>query len=205
MEENKQIQATPNPAEGRKNSNSECKDCLCTINKNSFKCQNCGSYQKGYKRIFSNFSTLGAFILTWVSIFAAPPLWSYLEDKKAVIKIAPLECDINEYCFMVSNTGNRSAVLSDIYGYNKATPNTMGIIPNNHKNKTIKPSEVLIVKAKISGTVPPMLPYELQKSFDGRDIPKNCMAEFKFIQHYAVEESEKIEFVCLNESFMNNT
>lgn len=159
-------------------------------------------YLRIIKKFLTAFSLVGAAILTWLSIIAAPPLWEMLKTKKAEIVVAPLECNINEYCFMVSNIGNRPAVLTDIYGFNKESPGAMGVIPNKHKNKVIKPNEVFVIKALIASDVPPMLPYELHSDRKGAEIRKNCKARFQFIQYYAEEEFTEVEFVCFDNTFL---
>jgi len=157
-----------------------------------------------FKKAWSSIKKLNLFgthVLVWLSIVASPPLWSLWTSEEAIIKVAPLECQLNEYCFMVSNVGNRSAVLTDIYQYNKSKPGVMGVMANNQRNKVIKPNDVFIITSKISGDTPPMLPYELHKGIDGKPIRKNCKARFHFIQHFAEEHYTEIDFVCFDSSF----
>ena len=161
------------------------------------------SFRKQTKSFFTTFGGIGAGILLWTSIISAPPFWQVLKSKEADIVVAPLECDISEYCFMVSNVGNRPAVLTDIHGYNKETPNSMSIFPNAYKNKVIKPNEVFIIKASIKAGAPSMLPYELHKDYNGNDLSKNCKMRINFIQYYAEEDHTDIEFVCFDKSYLS--
>ncbi|TOK92009.1 hypothetical protein, partial [Vibrio parahaemolyticus] len=57
-------------------------------------------------------------ILTWLSIWTAPPIKELFVEYKAEMKISILEGDHTQLTFMLSNVGNSPAALSRINIYN---------------------------------------------------------------------------------------
>jgi hypothetical protein len=90
-----------------------CRECKQTINVGATKCHHCGAYQN-WLRFLGTSALLAGFVLTWVSIWAAPPIKQMLEAKRADIKVSILDGDFSHMTFMISNTGNQPAGLAQI-------------------------------------------------------------------------------------------
>ncbi|EHK1078380.1 TPA: hypothetical protein ACPVYK_004494 [Vibrio parahaemolyticus] len=183
-----------------------CKDCRKPIIAQAPKCYHCGSFQRGLSRYNANIGLISALCITVISIIAAKPIWDYLYEKEADILITQLECDdLRYYCFLVSNTGNSDAVLTDASIIAKSEPDVMHLLYHDKRHHVLRSGDALIAKAKITSDVPPLLPYELHKAYDGGDVPKLCRVELRFIQVSGKEESAFGLFTCFDKSLLGHS
>ena len=142
---------------------SSCRECKQPLNQEAIKCHECGAYQN-WRRFVSSSGLLAGFVLTWVSIWAAPPIKELLESKRADIKVSILKGDHSHVTFMVSNVGNRSAGLSQIEI--ESTPKNKSIswyLYSELDNKLIEPGKAYIVKASNGSVIPSAIPHELRR------------------------------------------
>ena len=91
-----------------------CKNCKQELAKDASKCHHCGSYQNFLRRYLGLGTLLSGFVLTWLSIWIAPPIKNFLEKEEAKIRVSMLESGFSIITFMVANVGNIPAGLSQI-------------------------------------------------------------------------------------------
>ncbi|MCF7373784.1 hypothetical protein L3V27_23155 [Vibrio sp. J2-3(2022)] len=177
----------------------KCKECKSDINEEATKCAQCGSFQN-WRRYFNSIAIVAGFILTWLSIWTAPPIKELRMDRNAEIKISILDGDFTQLTFMLSNIGNSPAALSQIMISSKLES---GIKPTWYlyselDKKLLLPNQAHVVKASNSSVIPSAVPHEFVVAYNERygKAQANCHLVLEYIQLDGSKRFESLPFVC---------
>jgi len=176
-----------------------CRDCKQPIKIDATKCHHCGTYQNWF-RFLGTSVLLAGFVLTWVSIWAAPPIKQMLEAKRADIKVSILEGDFSHMTFMISNTGNQPAGLAQIEIESKLKHGSGSwYLYSELDKKLIEPGKAYVVKASNGSVVPAAVPHEVQAILAQRDLSameKKCNLIIQYVQMNGTKECLYYPFLC---------
>lgn len=176
-----------------------CRECKNPINTGATKCHYCGAYQNWYRFLRSG-ALLAGFILTWASIWAAPPVKDMLEEKRAEIQVSILEGDFSNIVFMISNTGSQPAGLAQIEIESKIKSGSGAwFLYSELDKKLLEPGKAYIVKASNGSAVPAAIPYEFQESLRQRGVlekSKTCNLVIQYVQMNGTKEYLYYPFPC---------
>lgn len=135
---------------------------------------------------------MAGFVLTWVSIWAAPPIKEMLEAKRADIKVSILEGDFAHMVFMISNTGNQPAGLAQIEIESKLKHGSGSwYLYSELDKKLLEPGKAYIVKASNGSAVPAAIPHEIQAALGQRGMlekAKTCNLVIQYVQISGTKE-----------------
>lgn len=177
----------------------ECRDCKTVLDSAASKCHHCGSFQN-WRRYFGAGSLLAGFVLTWVSIWAAPPVQELLDAKRANIEVSILNGDFMQVQFMLANTGNRPAGLAEIqidsdYEGGSGT----WFLRSELDNQLIAPGEAHVVVATNGSLIPQPVSHEDKAAWRRLNLPtedKECELVVKYIQLNGTKEYLVYPFLC---------
>lgn len=176
-----------------------CRYCKQLINASATKCHHCGAYQN-WLRFLGTGALVAGFVLTWVSIWAAPPIKEMLETKQAEIKVSILEGDFSHMVFMISNAGTQPAGLAqnEIESTLKHGSGSWYLYSELDK-KLLEPGKAYIVKASNGSAVPAAIPHEIQAVLSEKgmlDKAKTCNLVVQYVQLSGRKEYLYHPFPC---------
>jgi ribosomal protein L40E len=179
---------------------SVCRECKQTISEGASKCHNCGAYQN-WRRFISSSALLAGFVLTWISIWAAPPVNKMLQDNRADLKISVIEGSNKEISFMLSNVGNQPAGLSQIVieSKNRHGFSTWWHIRNDLDLRLLEPGKAHIIKGSNGSIIPEHIAHEFQVAWQrqyGKPMKKECDLVVQYVQLDGTKEYLYHPFPC---------
>jgi hypothetical protein len=186
---------------------SKCLYCKSDLESGAIKCAQCGSFQNWRK--YGSFLVIAAgFVLTWLSIWTAPPIKA-LFDQKAEMRISILEGSFTQVTFMLSNVGNSPAALSNI---NISAVLGSGVKPtwylsSDLDNTILKPNQAHIIKASNDAVIPSFVPHEIQVAYYEKYglIDKSCDLILEYVQLNGTKEYLSYPFACNTVDPMNSS
>ncbi|CCO45876.1 hypothetical protein VIBNISOn1_1600021 [Vibrio nigripulchritudo SOn1] len=178
---------------------SQCIECKSELKAGAKKCAQCGSVQN-WRRYTSPAVIVAGFILTWLSIWTAPPVKALFVEHKAEIKISILEGDHTKLTFMLSNIGNSPAALSEISIYNvdESGVEMTSYLNSVLDNQLLRENEAHIVTASNQSSIPSVIPHEILAAYTERygAIDYNCYLILEYVQLSGTKEYLYSPFAC---------
>ncbi|AMG07163.2 hypothetical protein J8A20_06925 [Vibrio parahaemolyticus] len=178
---------------------SQCIECKSELKAGAKKCAQCGAVQN-WRRYVSPVVITAGFILTWLSIWTAPPIKELFVEYKAEMKISILEGDHTQLTFMLSNVGNSPAALSriNIYNVEQSGISTTAYLQSKLDNQLLNPNEAHVVTASNRSAIPSAIPHEIIAAYTERYgvIEKNCHLILEYVQLNGTKEHLYFPFAC---------
>ena len=177
-----------------------CKDCKQELAKNASKCHHCGAYQNFLRRYLGLGTLWSGFVLTWLSIWIAPPIKDLFEKEETKIRVSILESDFSTITFMVANVGNIPAGLSQIQIESKLNDSSISwYLQSDMDQKLIEPNKPLIIKASNGSVIPEAIPHEAQLALmmAKGSLEKRCNLVIEYIQLNGTKVYAQYPFACI--------
>jgi hypothetical protein len=177
-----------------------CRDCKKEIPIDAKKCFQCGAYQN-WMRYFNQSLLIAGFLLTWLSIWAAPPIVKMLDSQRADINVSILEGDHTQITFMIANSGSQPAGLSQIEIESKTTSDLYSswYLKTKLDKSLLEPGKAYIVEANNGSTVPAAVSHEIQSAMSHMhdiEMDKNCRLVVQYVQMSGTKEYLYHPFSC---------
>lgn len=177
----------------------KCIECKSDLISGAKKCARCGAFQN-WRRYTNPIVIVTGFILTWISIWTAPPVKEIFTKHKAEMRISIFEGDFSYLKFMLSNIGNSPAALSEIRisAVLDSGLKASWYLNSELDKKLIKPNQAHIVTASNSFVIPSVVSHEFLTIYRERygSFPKNCNLILEYVQLSGAKEYFSTPFAC---------
>jgi hypothetical protein len=178
---------------------SKCIECKSDLISGASKCAQCGAFQN-WRRYTNPIVIAAGFILTWLSIWTAPPIKELFIEHKAKMRISILEGDVTHLKFMLSNIGNSPAALSkiSISAILESGVNPTWYLNSGLDKKLLEPNQAHVVSASNSSVIPSAVPHETIAAYNERygAFPENCKLILEYVQLNGTKEYLFHPFAC---------
>jgi hypothetical protein len=172
-----------------------CCECKEEVKDDATRCPHCGAYQNWRRHLGAGVIVPG-FVLTLVSIWAAPPVTDLLATKRAEVAVSILEGDALHTTFLVANTGNQPAGLSDI-SVDSALKGTW-YLKSDLDKKLLEPGKAYVVTASNGSLIPEVVSHEILAALASKGgVKKNCTLMLGYVQMNGTKEILNYPFACI--------
>jgi hypothetical protein len=175
-----------------------CCECKEQINQAATRCHHCTA-QQGWLRFMVKGPVVATFVLTMVSIMSAQPIAELIQKKTAEINVSILEGDFLHTTFMVSNTGNRPAGLTQV---EITTEGKYGgaswYLITDLDNKLIEPGKAYVLKGANGSAIPEPLSHEHLAAMTKAGVKpeEKCDLVLQYVQMNGTKYYQHLPFAC---------
>lgn len=176
-----------------------CRECKQPIPDNAVKCHHCSSHQD-WRRFLGLGSTVAAFVLTLLSIWAVPSVYSLFQAQTADLHFSVIGGDDYKISLMLSNSGNRAAVLTGIELNSRLKNGGVAtyFLRSDRDHQLIEPGKSWIVDAGNGEVIPKYIERIMQMALRERKISApECSLDIHFVQFSGAEEIYNVPFPCM--------